>query len=123
MRREEYKRKGGAGMGLHVVIPDMAKTFGGLYYAGLGDTVSLKTDGLELRGKFYLFFADTRPGEAVEALVLWDEGENRLEFDEPVTLVNPRVIEQAYKTDTGGTGSMLLLADGALGICEALPHG
>lgn len=104
-------------MSVEMFVPDIEKTFGILYYAGIGSTVSWKAKGIELRGRFYLFFSELQKGESIEVLVLWDEGEPSVEYDEPVLLINPRVLGQQYQSQTGG-GPLLFIADGVRSLWE-----
>ena len=123
VRREEHKRKGGVEMGFNMFIPDIEKTFGRLYYAGPGETVLFSMNGIEVHGRFHLFFAEVKQGEAVEALILWDKKEPAVAFDEAVVLVNPRVVGMNYQTETGGSGDMLLVADGVRSIYDVPMDG
>lgn len=104
-------------MSVGMFVPDIKKTFGILYYAGIGSTVSWKVKGIELRGRFYLFFSELQKGKSVEVLVLWDEGKPSVEYDEPVSLINPRVLGQCYQSQTGG-GPLLFVADGVQSLLE-----
>lgn len=99
-------------MGVREFIPDIEKTFGMLCYAGEGQKVSWNMQGIRVEGRMHLFFSAADPGESMEALLLWDEGGHEIEYDEPVRLINPRVIAQKHMTETGGTGLMLFVADG-----------
>lgn len=110
-------------MGFNMFVPDIEETFGRLYYAGPGETVLFSMNGIEVHGRFHLFFAEAKQGEAVEALILWDKKEPAVAFDEAVVLVNPRVVGMNYQTETGGSGGMLLVADGVRSIYDVPMDG
>lgn len=99
-------------MELKFVVPNMEKTFGKLSYAGEGKVEQRRVNGkmMVLSRSFNLYSTIQRADDIVVVLPD-DAGDKHFEFEDNVTLVNPRIKAEGYKIGTRGFTNYVLLAD------------
>lgn len=105
-------------MDLKFIVPDMEKTFGKLEFAGNEAEESKgfgRTEHVETRT--YHLYSDVQRADDVVVKIPEKAGRKTFAYEEPVELVNPRIVVEGKSISNRGTGESngysdyILLAD------------
>lgn len=101
-------------MKMKYVIPLVDKTFGTLIYAGEGTAkrkLNRNTKEYEILSRSYNLYSDVQKADDVEVILPGEATEKTFQYEEKVTLVNPRIVAEGYKINEKGFTKYLLYAD------------
>lgn len=99
-------------MKLKIVVPDMERTFGNLGFAGEGEVVMGRINGQRsVLAREYHLFSDIQRTDDVIVRIPGRAGEKRFEFEDPVKLVNPRLVANGRQIRNGAFVDYVLEAD------------
>lgn len=99
-------------MKLNFVVPDMAKTFGTLTFAGVGDTVSQRAgNGRRVVSQTFNLYSSVQRADNIEVTIPGKVGTKMFEFDSKVKLINPRITVTGYAINSKGFVNYHLIAD------------
>lgn len=97
---------------LNFVIPDMEKTFGKLVFAGMGDVTTQRQNGRQVVVKReYHLYSTVQRADDVTVELPGNIGEKRFDYEEPVTLINPRITAKGYSIGQRGYTEYVMTAD------------
>ena len=99
-------------MELKFVVPNMIKTFGQLEYAGEGKVEQRRINGkMTVLSRSYNLYSTVQRADDIVVVLPPDAGDKHFEFEDKVTLVNPRITAEGYKIGTRGFTNYVLVAD------------
>lgn len=99
-------------MTLKAVVPDVEKTFGKLEFAGEGDVVKERVNRVQtITGRSFHLFSSVQRADDVVVLIPGSAGEKRFDYEEEISLVNPRITVEGYRIGERGYSNYILLAD------------
>lgn len=99
-------------MKLKEVIPDMEKTFGTLGFGGEGDVRTRRVNGQRtVVSRTYHLFSTVQKADDVVVKLPGKAGEKKFEFDEEISLVNPRMVANGRQIGDDAFVSYMLEAD------------
>lgn len=94
------------------VIPDMDKTFGSLEFAGEGKTEMRRINGRQQAVyRVYNLYSDVQRADDINVYLSAEAGEKHFEVEEPVKLINPRIVAVGRKIGDRGFTDYRLYAD------------
>lgn len=94
------------------VIPDMTKTFGNLEYAGEGRVEMRRINGRQqVAYRVYNLYSDVQRADDVCVYLPAAAGEKHFEVEDPVKLLNPRIVATGRKIGDRGFTDYKLYAD------------
>lgn len=107
-------------LSLKFVVPKMKETFGDLAYAGVGNVVSQRVNGqMKVTGRIYHLFSSVQRADDITVTLPAAAGEKHFGYDEPVKLVNPRIVAEGYSIGTRGYTDYVMTADDMVSAKEA----
>ena len=99
-------------MELKAIVPDMEKTFGVLEFAGEGKTTTTRVGGVtKTVSRQYHLFSSVQRADDIEVRLPGEAGEKKFDYEEPIELVNARIIAEGYSIGERGYSDYILLAD------------
>lgn len=99
-------------MNLKKTIPNMETVFGQLMFAGLAKETSRRINGSNVvQMREYNLFSAVQRTENVPVRIPAKAGTKTFEYEEKVTLVNPRLIAEGRSIGNRGFADYILLAD------------
>lgn len=97
---------------LKFVVPKMKETFGELAFAGPGNTTTERSNGrVSIVSRTYHLFSDVQRADDIEVRIPASAGEKHFEYEDVVTLVNPRITAEGYSIGDRGYTNYVLTAD------------
>ena len=104
-------------MDLKFVVPKMKETFGNLSYAGAGEAVTQRVNGrVVVKSRTYHLFSDVQRADDVTVVLPSGAGEKHFAYDEPVTLVNPRITAEGKSINQRGYTEYIMTADDMVSV-------
>lgn len=107
-------------MELKYVVPDMEKTFGHLEFAGEREVITErdKQNRKVIAKRSYNLFSDVQKGENVVVEIPVQAGEKNFEYEQKVTLVNPKLYGRGYAIGEMGHTDYVIVADDIVAVVE-----
>ena len=104
-------------MELKFVVPKMKETFGNLTFAGAGETVTQRVNGrVVVKSRTYHLFSDCQRADDITVTLPSGAGEKHFNYDEPVTLVNPRITAEGKSINQRGYTEYIMTADDMVSV-------
>ena len=99
-------------MELKHVIPNMEKTFGNLEFAGENKVEQRRINGrMAVISRSYNLYSDVQRADDIIVALPATAGEKKVEVEEKVRLVNPKITAEGYKIGNRGFTNYILSAD------------
>lgn len=99
-------------MELKFVVPNIQKTFGQLEFAGEGDVNQRRVNGqMTILSRTYNLYSTIQRADDIAVILPAEAGEKLFDFEENVTLINPRITAEGYKIGERGFTKYILQAD------------
>lgn len=90
----------------------MEGMFGELSYAGESSVITERVNRVKkVKERRYSLFSDVQRADNIEVRLPGDVGEKKYEFEDPVELINPKIIAEGYVIGGKGYTNYILLAD------------
>ena len=107
-------------MELKYVVPDMAQSFGTIYFAGESDHVfdRDKDNRRFFARRSYNLYSDVQRGENVVVEIPVQAGEKHFKYEQKVKLVNPKLYGRGYAIGDMGHTDYVLVADDIVAVEE-----
>lgn len=107
-------------MDLKFVVPKMKETFGELAFAGAGAVSTQRTNGRAgVTSREYHLFSTVQRADDVTVKLPASAGEKHFGYDEPVKLINPRIVALGYSIGDRGYTDYVMTADDMVSAKEA----
>lgn len=107
-------------LALKFVVPKMKETFGELIFAGAGDVTTQRNNGrINVVSRTYHLFSDVQRADDIEVRLPASAGEKHFEYEDVVTLINPRITAEGYSIGDRGYTNYILTADDMVKADEA----
>lgn len=118
--RKEAEKERKSMLNLKFVVPDMEKTFGELVFAGLGDVTTQRQNGrtVTVKREYHLYSTVQRADDITVELPA-GAGEKHFDYEEPVKLVNARIVAKGYSIGGRGYTDYVMTADDMISAKEA----
>ncbi len=105
---------------LKFVVPKTQETFGNLAFAGKSGEETAWGNGGSRRvtKRTYSLFSDRQRADSIEVMIPGSAGEKLFAYEEPVKLVNPRIVAGQYRVANRNYVKYIMEADDLVSVSE-----